>query len=99
MGTEALLSLLTSELPLRFEQYTAGGKRVGLVIVDEVNGFATVGAGNCVSIQAQADSKVALSDVLVKIAMLRGTSLALWTLKVIDSCLFRTPRSGPKWSR
>lgn len=50
MGTKGLMPLLSSELPLLHEQYKAGEKRVGLVIVDEVNGFATVGAGNSVSL-------------------------------------------------
>ena len=50
MGNEELVSLLSVELPLLHEQYKAGEKRVGLVIVDEVNGFATVGAGNSVSV-------------------------------------------------
>lgn len=49
MGNEDLVTLLNRELPLLHEQYKAGDKRVGLVIVDEVNGFATVGAGNSVS--------------------------------------------------
>ena len=48
MGAGDLTRLLESELPLHFEQYKAEEKRVGLVIVDEVNGFATVGAGSCV---------------------------------------------------
>ena len=38
---EEIMPLSKSELDLR-----ANGERYGLIIVDEVNGFATVGAGN-----------------------------------------------------
>lgn len=50
MAARDLNALLQSEMPLAFEEYKAGPQRVGLVIVDEVNGFATVGAGNLVSL-------------------------------------------------
>lgn len=43
---EALLDLLRAELPLRLVDYPLPAGETGLVIVDEVNGFCTVGAGN-----------------------------------------------------
>jgi nicotinamidase-related amidase len=39
------LAAVRRELPVRFGSFAAGAARAGLVIVDEVNGFATVGAG------------------------------------------------------
>ncbi len=43
--TKALLSQLRTTMPIRLESLTLGPQKTGLVIVDEVNGFATVGAG------------------------------------------------------
>jgi nicotinamidase-related amidase len=43
---ENLTELLKQQMPVAMESYTAGVRKPGLVIVDEVNGFATVGAGN-----------------------------------------------------
>jgi len=40
-----LVAQLRAAMPIRLEPLTIGGQRTGLVIVDEVNGFATVGAG------------------------------------------------------
>ena len=37
---------LQAQLPVRLQPYPLAGRTVGLVIVDEVNGFCTVGAGN-----------------------------------------------------
>jgi hypothetical protein len=51
MASEDLLKLLRKQMPIKYGEYRAGQKRVGLVIVDEVNGFATVGAGNSVSLE------------------------------------------------
>jgi len=42
---ENLVNQLRSAMPIRLESLTIGDQRTGLVIVDEVNGFATVGAG------------------------------------------------------
>lgn len=42
----ALLELLKAELPVRTVTYDVPDGETGLVIVDEVNGFCTVGAGN-----------------------------------------------------
>ncbi len=40
-----LVAQLRAAMPIRLEPLTVGGQKTGLVIVDEVNGFATVGAG------------------------------------------------------
>jgi nicotinamidase-related amidase len=41
-----LLESMRRELPVKLVEYEVGPAPVGLVIVDEVNGFCTVGAGN-----------------------------------------------------
>ena len=41
-----LLNQLEQAMPLGMESLTVGGRRCGLLIIDEVNGFATTGAGN-----------------------------------------------------
>jgi len=44
--TTGLVNQLRATMPIRLEPLTVGGaQKTGLVIVDEVNGFATVGAG------------------------------------------------------
>ncbi|HTO81881.1 MAG TPA: isochorismatase family protein [Methylomirabilota bacterium] len=40
-----LVGQLRAAMPIRLEALTLGKQKTGLVIVDEVNGFATVGAG------------------------------------------------------
>ena len=42
---KSLLNQLRSTMPISLAPLTLGGQEIGLVIVDEVNGFATVGAG------------------------------------------------------
>jgi len=44
-GINPLLEQLREIMPTRLEPLRIGDQRIGLVIVDEVNGFATVGAG------------------------------------------------------
>ncbi|GAQ90478.1 hypothetical protein KFL_006440050 [Klebsormidium nitens] len=58
----------------KFEQYKAGSKRVGLVIVDEVNGFATVGAGSCAPLRLspQIDKMIDETDRLARHFLDRG---------------------------
>ena len=46
MSSPELMELLRAELPVRLESYGLDGRTPGLVIVDEVNGFCTVGAGS-----------------------------------------------------
>jgi nicotinamidase-related amidase len=41
-----LMNGLRQAMPIRLDPLSIGPQRIGLVIVDEVNGFATVGAGN-----------------------------------------------------
>jgi len=43
---DTLTMLMADAMPLSIEPVEIDDRRVGLVIVDEVNGFATVGAGN-----------------------------------------------------
>lgn len=45
-ANEALMAELRAELPVALAPFDAAGAATGLVIVDEVNGFCTVGAGN-----------------------------------------------------
>ncbi len=47
-GTETndLAEMLRRSMPVATERLTLGTSRVGLIIVDEVNGFAAVGGGN-----------------------------------------------------
>lgn len=40
-----LINLLQAELPVAMQPFPLAGRRCGLVIIDEQNGFATVGAG------------------------------------------------------
>lgn len=65
--SSAVLSDLAEHLPIALEAFQAGG-RIGLVIVDEVNGFATVGAGNLAppTPNAQVAGMVAETDTLAK---------------------------------
>ena len=44
-GTDSILAELSRAMPLKLAGERLGASRIGLVIVDEVNGFATVGAG------------------------------------------------------
>lgn len=43
--TTTLVERVRAELPIALTPYALAGRRAGLVIVDEVNGFAAVGAG------------------------------------------------------
>ena len=45
MNAETLLQGLRTHMPIALAPFDAAAQRTGLVIVDEVNGFATVGAG------------------------------------------------------
>ena len=42
---DSLTGQLRRAMPIRLERLALGGERTGLVIVDEIHGFATVGAG------------------------------------------------------
>ena len=43
--TDVVTEQLRAVMPIKLEPLTIASQRIGLVIVDEVNGFATVGAG------------------------------------------------------
>ncbi|MGH6931578.1 MAG: isochorismatase family protein, partial [Dongiaceae bacterium] len=43
--TEVMTQQLRAIMPIKLEPLTVGKQKTGLVIVDEVNGFATVGSG------------------------------------------------------
>ena len=45
VDTKGLVEQLRATMPIRLEPLTVVAQKTGLVIVDEVNGFATVGAG------------------------------------------------------
>ncbi|NNG03918.1 MAG: isochorismatase family protein [Inquilinus sp.] len=44
--TDPLLGQVAAAMPLAMAEFDPGARPTGLVVVDEVNGFATVGAGN-----------------------------------------------------
>jgi nicotinamidase-related amidase len=63
-----LVKDLQSQLPVRLQSYALAGRSTGLVIVDEVNGFCTVGAGNLAprAPNAQISRMVAETDRLAR---------------------------------
>jgi nicotinamidase-related amidase len=62
------LAAAEARLPVAFQPYDITAQATGLVIVDEVNGFATVGAGNLApqSYNAQVHTMVAETDRLAR---------------------------------
>jgi hypothetical protein len=70
MGEHSFMAQLEAMVPLDFEAVVlpSEGKRVGLVIVDEVNGFCTVGAGNLAPVETMKEvtEMVRLTDELAK---------------------------------
>ena len=62
------LAIVRRELPIRATRFDAAAQPTGLVIVDEVNGFATVGAGNLAppTPNAQVATMVAETDRLAR---------------------------------
>jgi nicotinamidase-related amidase len=65
---DQLLELLSTELPIRPIEYRPPPGETGLVIVDEVNGFCTVGAGNLApaSPNAQVSQMVEVTNGLAR---------------------------------
>jgi nicotinamidase-related amidase len=49
-----LIELLRREMPIQLAPYRVEGSDVGLIIVDVVNGFCTVGAGNLAPVEPDA---------------------------------------------
>lgn len=70
-------SVLAGALPVALEPYTLGG-RPGLFIVDEVNGFATVGCGPLAPAapNAQVDRMIAETDRLARRFLAAGWPVA-----------------------
>ena len=64
----ALLAALETQLPIELRPYVLDGRAVGLVVVHEVNGFCTVGAGNLAPREpnAQISKMVAETDRLAR---------------------------------
>jgi nicotinamidase-related amidase len=64
----ALLAGLETQLPIELRPYRLEGRAVGLVVVHEVNGFCTVGAGNLAPREpnAQISKMVAETDRLAR---------------------------------
>ena len=55
-SVDALMQAIDYHLPVQGEELTiTDSQRVGLIIVDEVNGFCTPGAGNLVRLAFSAD--------------------------------------------
>ena len=55
MSAEKILQHMEEVMPLSKSEldWRANGERYGLIIVDEVNGFATVGAGKVLTYRTQ----------------------------------------------
>ncbi len=72
--SDTLLAAMQAEMPLAHEQLELGVAPVGLVIVDEVNGFAKVGGGNLAPPveNAQVSAMVAETDHLARVFSARG---------------------------
>ena len=77
MSEVDLLSGIEREAPVQLEPVTMSGA-IGLVIVDEVNGFATVGGGNLAPIgpNAQVAGMVAETDTLARAFAARDLPIA-----------------------
>ena len=77
MSEADLLSGIEREAPVQLEPVGMSGA-IGLVIVDEVNGFATVGGGNLAPIgpNAQVAGMVAETDALARAFAARDLPLA-----------------------
>ncbi|MDP6351983.1 MAG: isochorismatase family protein [Alphaproteobacteria bacterium] len=76
-ATEAVLAGLQDHLPVALAAFTATG-RAGLVVVDEVNGFATPGAGNLAppGPDQQAARMIAETDRLARAFVARDLPVA-----------------------
>ncbi len=78
-GSEAaVLEAVEAHLPVVLNVFDASGRKSGLVVVDEVNGFATVGAGNLAppTPNAQVSRMVEETDRLARAFAERGSPIA-----------------------
>ena len=68
LHTRPALDQIRWALPVAFEAFDPAAAPTGLIVVDEVNGFATVGAGNLAppAPNAQIDTMVAETDRLAR---------------------------------
>jgi len=75
-----LINLLRAELPVATETVSLDGRRCGLVIIDEQNGFATVGAGPLAPSEANAQISrmIAETDRLARVFVERGLPIAVF---------------------
>jgi nicotinamidase-related amidase len=71
---DSMLEGIRAAAPIAPAPVDIAGRAAGLVIVDEVNGFATVGAGNLAppAADAQVDRMVAETDRLARAFLARG---------------------------
>ncbi len=75
---EAALDAVREQLPVALCAFDTGGLKCGLVVVDEVNGFATVGAGALAPREpnAQVSRMVEETDRLARVFAGRGLPIA-----------------------
>lgn len=77
---ETLLAGLRAQMPVALEAFDPGARRSGLVVVDEVNGFATPGAGPLAPLgpDAQVARMVAETDRLARRFAEAGRPIAVF---------------------
>lgn len=80
MRTEPLVQRLQAELPVAATAFDLAGRRCGLVVIDEQNGFATVGAGPLAPVEPndQIDRMIAETDRLARRFEERGLPIAVF---------------------
>ena len=84
---DQLLELLSTELPIRPIEYRPPPGETGLVIVDEVNGFCTVGAGNLAPASPNAQVSRMVEDT-------NGLARRFVERRLAGAGLSRHPRAG-----
>ncbi len=79
-SADAVLAGVRAQMPISLAPFDAGAQRTGLVIVDEVNGFATVGAGPLAppAPNAQVAGMVAETDRLARRFAAHGWPIAVF---------------------
>jgi len=76
----AMSTFSLSDLPLALAPFDAAGRKVGLVVVDEVNGFASVGCGPLAppAADARIDQMIAETDRLARAFAGRGEPILVF---------------------